>query len=325
MKKISPGTKQALKIGLSILLLFLLFRMVDWQKAQGIVRQASPLYLLLAVALLTVERAVSVLKWLVLLRVKGSVISFWRLFLINYIGGFWSLFAPSSVSADIIRGYYLSKKTADISLTISSIVVDHILSLFGLILVGATGAYFFGDKLGLEHHRLYMGIIMALMIAGFIAIQNRAFMDLVNRIFIRRITIRNMNQHLEKWFQACVDYGKFPVTLLFSFSLSILVQAIRVVIFYVVALGFDVNVSVVYYFMFVPVVNMAIMLPVFNGIGVREACFVAFAKYVGIDRDVALVVSSAVSLVTTLTTALGGIIYLFDRDIGKPEKETKDS
>lgn len=319
MKRLGSTLKLLLKVGLSAVLLVLLFRMVKWDEAREVLTRANAWYLLLAVILLTVERAVSVLKWLILIRVKGSTISFWRLFLINYVGGFWALFIPSSVSADIIRGYYLSKKTSDVSLSVSSIVVDHILALFGLVLVGAFGAFFVGDLVGMPYPRTIAIVLTVMMLAGYVAIQSVTFMSFVNKLFIRRMTFRGMDRHLTKWFESCVEYGRYPVVLFSSFALSILVQAIRVAIFYVVALGFAVTVPITYYFAFVPVINLAIMLPVFNGIGVREACFMKFAGLVNVAPGVALVVSTAVSIVTTLTTALGGIIYLFDRGMEKQE------
>lgn len=57
-----------------------------------------------------------------------------------------------------------------------------------------------------------------------------------------------------------------------------------------------------------------IMLPVsINGIGVREVSFVGFFSLAGMPESGAFVVSFAVSVLTTLTTAVGGIIYMFDK------------
>jgi len=71
--------------------------------------------------------------------------------------------------------------------------------------------------------------------------------------------------------------------------------------------------------MFIPLIMVLIMLPVsFNGIGIREGSFVAFFAMVGVSSADAFVVSFTVSLLMTLTTAFGGLIYLFDKGATPP-------
>jgi len=101
-----------------------------------------------------------------------------------------------------------------------------------------------------------------------------------------------------------------------SFLLSLLMQGIRILVFYTVAVGFNVYVPALYYFMFIPLIMALIMLPIsFNGIGIREGSFVVFFALVGVSSADAFVVSFTVSLLTTLTTAMGGFVYLLDKGI----------
>jgi hypothetical protein len=98
------------------------------------------------------------------------------------------------------------------------------------------------------------------------------------------------------------------------------VQMLRILVFYAVAVSFGVHVSVTYYFIFVPLIMLLIILPVsINGIGVREGSFVVFFARVGVPPAQAFIISFVVSVLTTLMTAVGGIVYMFDKSAMAPD------
>lgn len=307
--------KQWLKILISLILIVYVLHLIDWRTSLTVVRKAHLGYMLLAVALITVERGVSVFKWLILLRVKNSAMGFWRLFVINYIGGFLGLVLPSSVSTDVVRGYYLSRATSDSSLAVSSVVIDRLLGLFSLLGVGCLSALVLGDRFGLGNVRVYLAGFGVLCLCALFLLQNRAFLQLISRKVKALFPQGRIIQHLGNWTKACLDYKQFPVALIVSFGLSVLVQVLRVLVFYVVALGFAIHLPIIYFFIFIPIIMLLLFLPIsFAGIGVREASFVSFFSLVGLSTADGFVVSFAVSLLTTLTTAAGGLFYLFDKN-----------
>lgn len=311
--------KPVLKIVVSLLLLVYTMHFVDWRHGLALVPRADLSLMILAVVLLTLERVVSVFKWLLLLRVKGATVSFWRLFIIHYVGGFWGLILPSSVSADIVRGYYLSKTTASLSLTVTSMLMDRIMGGLALVSLAGISVWLVGDQFGLVHHRAMMGIGIAVGVLAVGLLFHPAVLRWIDQKIIQRLTWWNLNRHLRAWVQSCLEYRRAPGLLVLSFLLSVLMQGIRVLIFYVVAVGFNVDVPVLYYFMFIPLIMVLIMLPIsFNGIGIREGSFVGFFALVGVSPADAFVVSFTVSLLMTLTTAVGGLIYMVDK--GGPKK-----
>ncbi|MBU4198698.1 MAG: flippase-like domain-containing protein [Verrucomicrobia bacterium] len=313
--------KPVIKIVISLLLLGYTMYLVDWRSGLDLVPRANIGLMLLAVFLLTLERVVSVFKWLLLLRAKGSDVSFWRLFIINYVGGFWGLILPSSVSADIVRGYYLAKTTAGLALTVTSMLVDRVIAGLALVTLAAVSVWLAGDRFGFVHHRAVVVLGVAACVLAVFLLFRPSSLRWINQQIVQRIThwiaMRyewNLNRHIHAWVQSCLEYRRYPGLLVLSFLSSILVQIIRVLIFYTVALGFNVHAPLLYYLMFIPLIMVLIMLPVsFNGIGIREGSFVAFFAMVGVSSADAFVVSFTVSLLTTLTTAVGGLIYLFDK------------
>lgn len=313
-----PGYTQLFKIAVSLLLLASVLHLIDWHQSLALARDAEPrqlvIWLSAATALLLIERALSVFKWLLLLRVRGAAITFWRLLVINFIGGFWGLILPSSVSADVIRGVYLARSTANTTLSVTSMLVDRLMGAISLIVLGCTSAWVVGDRCGLAGARpLTAGLAVALVL-GLLLLFHRPFITWMDKQTLARLADRSFITRVRQWLASCFEFQRYPGTLAASLGLTILVQAMRVLVFYAVAAAFGVAVPMLYYFIIVPLIMLLIMLPVsINGIGVREGSFVAFFGLMGVPAAQSFAVSFGVSLLTTLITALGGIFYMADR------------
>ncbi len=329
MSRIIAFVKPALKIAVSLGLLAWLLCLVDWRQVLALAPRANPGLMLLAVALLTLERVVSVAKWLLLLRARETSVSFGRLFIINYVGGFWGLVLPSSVSADIVRGYYLARTAAGLGNTVSSMLADRILSGLALVCLAGAGAWLAGDRFGLVHHRAAMLGLLALAAAAAALLFRPEFLRRLDA-GCRRLAPRRLERQLGRlrdWAASCLEYRRQPARLALAFALSLLMQGLRVLVFYATAAGFGVQAPLAYYFLFIPLITVLIMLPFsFGGIGIREGSFVAFFAVVGVPAADAFTVSFAVSILTTLTSAVGGLIYLCDRGVpAGPAPEIRDT
>jgi uncharacterized protein (TIRG00374 family) len=322
VSKIKDFLKFGLKVLISVAALAYIVSFIDWKGAISIAKEGNIWLLLSIVLLLTLERIIGVFKWWLLLLIKNCRISYWRMFIINYVGGFWGLVLPSSVSSDIVRGYYLAKHIKSVSLTVATMALDRYVAVFALIVLGCISGMIVGDSL-FQHARqisiaIFLFTILVSMLAG-------------SRRVVKKIMFSAPPAWREKkWYltlraftETVLEYKQHPWILVISLVSSFILQAIRVLIFYVAALAFGVQISVLYYFIFVPLILFLMMLPIsFNGLGLREGGFVAFFALLGMEKHTAFVISFAVSLITTLTTAIGGIIYLLDKPMrhSAPEK-----
>ena len=160
-------------------------------------------------------------------------------------------------------------------------------------------------------------VVAVLAFSAVFLLFHSGFLRWLDRRIIRNLGDWRILQIARKWIASCLEYRQYPLLLVKGFLLSLAVQVVRVLVFYVVALGFDLHAPLIYYVIFIPLIMVLIMLPVsFNGIGVREVSFVSFFALAGMPQSGAFVVSFAVSVLTTLTTAVGGLIYMFDRGPG---------
>jgi uncharacterized protein (TIRG00374 family) len=303
----------SLKIIISLSLLTYLLSKIEWQKSLITIQNANFLWITIAVILSLLDNMLLTYKWDLLLKVRGKLVSFWRLLAINMIGGFWGLFLPSSLSTDVIRGYYLIKTSSDKAISITSIFVDRLLALLALLVFVSAAMFFAGEILKDLHFGYYiLGLFLFLGVV-YIIFNNKKFSNLLQKLN-DRFEDNKIISNIIKLRTALIEYKKYPLTLSLSFILSIVVQLFRVIWYITIAWAFGIHIPLVYYFIFCPLIIVILMIPVsIGGLGVREGAFVALFTIAGMSLDQAVIVSFTSSLITNIVTISGGIVYLFYR------------
>lgn len=93
----------ALKIGVTLLGLFLVLRQVNLAELAQTLRQAHAGWLLFALLLIAASMLVRAWRWYLLLRGLGSAIRFRRLTALYFVGSFFNAFLPSGFGGDVVR------------------------------------------------------------------------------------------------------------------------------------------------------------------------------------------------------------------------------
>jgi uncharacterized membrane protein YbhN (UPF0104 family) len=78
-----------------------------------------------------------------------------------------------------------------------------------------------------------------------------------------------------------------------------------------IARGLNIVAPPIAYFVFVPLTAVALLLPAFGGLGVREMTYAGLFDTVGVPQAEAIALSLGVYIITVATGLLGGLIYLF--------------
>jgi hypothetical protein len=140
---------------------------------------------------------------------------------------------------------------------------------------------------------------------------------------LQQLRLQRFGQKLLKIPEAITLYKSSPRTLIFSAVLSILIQALAVIIYYVLSLSLHLRIPLAYLFLFFPVISIVSMAPVsLGGLGVREGMTVYLFLKVGVEPGHALGLSLAWFSIIFLTSLLGGVVVAF-RDVpGLPPPST---
>jgi uncharacterized protein (TIRG00374 family) len=307
-----------LKACVSISLLAFLLLNIDWQKVLENLGEANIILLIVVALLNIIERFEMTYKWNLLIKVRNISVKFWRLFWINSIGSFLGLFLPSSLGTDVVRGYYLMKNNSEKSVSISSVFVDRILGVFSLLTMGVIAVFLSEDLLSEYNLKTIIVIMFFLCLIAVYIFQRNEVSALLQKI-ADRIKYKRILEYVLKLHSSIIEYKKYPGVLTVSFMFTLLVQITRVLTYYFISLAFNIEISIVYYFLFVPLIMIVMMVPIsVGGFGLREGTFVAFFTLVGMSINEAVVITFVNSILDTINTIIfGGGSYLFYKSPSK--------
>src|SRR5690348_11694815 len=130
----------AIKVVVSIGLLWLLFSRVDVARLWSAARQASPAWLAGALLLYFTMIIASAVRWDVLLRAQHVRLPFSFLTQSFLVATFFNNFLPSNIGGDVIRISDTAKPAGSKTLATTVVLIDRGLGLLGLALMAATGA-----------------------------------------------------------------------------------------------------------------------------------------------------------------------------------------
>ncbi len=301
------------RLVLSFCLFGLALSQVDWREVESVLQRIDNTWLAVHVSVLLLERVVFTYKWHILLVVKNVVLPLWSLLVITLIGKFWGLFLPSSVGVDIVRGYYLYRKTASGAIAASSVLIDKVLALWALLLMGCFGLLFYGAILEGLKIGVYLAAVLLLTGALLYSLQREDMVMFLEKR-LARLLGSSLSRKVLNVYHSFLEYRRFRSTLWLSFALSILLQLVRVLGVYTMALALDIQIPAIYYFVLIPVSMILIMLPIsIGGFGLREGIFVALFALAGMSTTDAFALGFALSITDLFVSLLGGVVYLIER------------
>jgi hypothetical protein len=113
--------------------------------------------------------------------------------------------------------------------------------------------------------------------------------------------------------------------LLKAFLLSLIIQALLIVMIATVALGIGQQLSFAELFVFVPIIMTVMIIPLsISGFGVREGAFVVLFGFTGIPPSISVSISFLWFLSTATASLIGLVEYLrFRKKISGPEQPAK--
>ncbi len=314
-----------LRAGISLALIAWLLYRIDWNETWMVFRRAQPWFLLLAALMLFLERMLAVWKWWLLIRARRLPVGYWSLFGINYAGSFLGMFIPSSVSADVVRGFSLARASADPPAAAASIVVDRSADLISLFLVTALALGFAPRNAEIPVKILAGGLaVLLIAVAGAVTvIMQRGTTQRLEQCLRRVLRNRRLADPAVAWLHACLIFRETPGWMTLNLAVSCVVQGMRILGFFVLACAFlVVPPPLLPFFLFYPLVIMAIMLPVsLGGIGMRENAFVALFSAAGfMTVSDAFAVSFTMTVLVAITSLPGAAFYF--RGVQTPREPT---
>ncbi|MEI8349961.1 MAG: lysylphosphatidylglycerol synthase transmembrane domain-containing protein [Candidatus Omnitrophota bacterium] len=303
-KKVSLILKLVITVGI----LFVLFRLVPYHELLDVYRRSNKVFILYGFLVNVFIFMLTIFRWKLLLSSLGIKASTHEAFSASFSGLFFNLIFPSFVAGDIFRGFSISNRHGQSHKVASSVLMDRFSGAFGLTIV-ALFSFIFGRKL-LPHGQILIALFILCAIVGFVSllIFSKTFFSFFARIFKKGSPLKEkvVSFHDQLYF-----FRKNPKVFLKSLLISVPVQALVAVMFFITSKAFDLHVSIMYFFILVPLIMMIALIPItIGGIGTREAAVVYFFSFVGIAKSVSLGLSLLNLAFGIILGLFGGIFYV---------------
>ena len=279
---------------------------VDGREALRAIARLDLRVLLLVGALLVVDRALMVWRWIALLRAAGQPISTksatWIYLVSSFVGGF----LPAGVGADLARAYTLTQRTSQGGAAIASVAADRLLGLISILLVGLFGAVSW--QRGADGNTVLMsGAVLGVFASiAFLWADSWVRAVMPHALRERRIGIRAL-----RYADALSAYRGHRGTIALVLTLSIGVQLLRILQAYLLGRGIGIDVPFGYYLVFMPIGLIALLLPIsISGFGAPQALMVWLLTPVGVPEADAFALTTLVVLSGIVSNLPGAILYL---------------
>ncbi|KPK71329.1 hypothetical protein AMJ71_04695 [candidate division TA06 bacterium SM1_40] len=292
------------------LLAFLLSR-IDLARLVELVRGADVRFLALPFISLVGFIIIAAFRWRILLRSLEKRVVMRRLVAYYFVGLFFNNFFPTTVGGDALRGYYLSREGSAKSEAFASVFVERLSGIAALLILALVASALIYASMG--DRTIILWVSLGFAIAGTLTLL--LFSVSVGAAIERglaRVTIFGSGAKLTRFLRALRFYRGQKRAVVAAVVISCIIQSIHIYANYLVGRALGLEVPPQYYFLFVPIITVAAMLPLtINGVGIRENAFVLLFGRVGMGAAEATSVSLLIFGTWVVVSLIGGVIFLF--------------
>ncbi len=295
------------------LLAFLLFQ-IDVSRTVDLVRSSHAGYLALALAIFVVTTWLMAWRWQLLLASKGIEEPLgWltRLYFIGYAAG---QVLPTSLGGDAVRIVEHARRRPDAKAEAAgAVLIERAIGATGTLVLVAVGLALavgrYEDLALLVWIELAGLACVALVAVLLFSRRTRALLEATIFPLARRI---RLDRPLDRVHAALHGYRDRRGVLVATLALTLATQLARMVAIWLCGEAVGLDVSFLVYVIFGSLLFLVMLVPfTINGLGVREAFFVAFLGRFGVDADAAFAAGFLFYAVTVATSIPGGILLLW--------------
>jgi glycosyltransferase 2 family protein len=266
---------------------------------------------LLGLLLVMVSIFLQAIRWFLLLYVQSVVFSLSKVIQWTLIAEFFALTLPGGVGTELARGYYVLRAASHAKTAVlSTVILDRIIGLTGLVFLGALSYLFLilGDA-PLEVSVSFMGMTVSLLFLG-LCLCFFCFGLRSAHIIIFVVLPKRFHGPVGDMLSA---YSHRKLVLFHCFFLSVVSQLLMMTAFFIAARiqGFQLDWQAV--FLVVPFVMMSIVIPISPaGIGVGEMTASVLFSLFGMINGAAVMI--VIRLWLIVFQLAGGVVYLLHRE-----------
>lgn len=319
---ISAVLRASVSIGLIVLLLYIMRG--KYGEIFSALKATNAGTFVMALAIFTAAIFLAAYRMMLIIKAQEIAICFTESVSLSFIGYFFNNFLPTSIGGDVVKGYYLSKKTDDKTGAYTAIFVDRALGLCTMVFMAFVALLFAkADVVDASiRNMIYIITLVSAIMIFFLAHKNfaRQFKFLL-------AAVRPIEHKLKGIYASVNKYRHHKVLIIQSVIISVASQLLYFFSIGFAALSIGSKISVGDILLRMPIVSAISLLPSINGLGVREGSIVLlFGQLIG--KEKAFAVSILMLVMLFVLSIVGGIVYMLSpqfrmrlRDAEKVEEE----
>ena len=231
---------------------------------------------------------------------------------IGYCGGiFFNIFMPSTIGGDLVRSFDLASHSKKPKEVVASVLLDRLSGYSALVII-AVLALLIGLNIIKDRAVLFTIALAILLLCGaLLVLFNNFLFSKFNKLF--NLWPNNKLINAIRDLHEEVYYFRQHKRILFAnLSLSLFIQLCFPFVFYFTAQALGVDIKLIYFYIFVPLITAITFLPVsIGGLGLRDATTVFFFTKAGLSQDLSLAISLINFSFVIIIGCIGGIVYVF--------------
>jgi uncharacterized protein (TIRG00374 family) len=307
--------KIALQLAVSGGLIAILLWQIDLDRTVDLIASSNPGYVLAALAIFLVTTVAMAWRWRILLDSKDLHEPLgWltKLYFVSYAAG---QVLPTSVGGDALRIIeHARRRPNSRGEAAGAVFMERAVGSVGTLLLVAVGL---GVAVGRYEDItpilwLEVALVAAMLVVAVLVFHRRSARALQERVFPLGRRVR-LDRPLASLHAAMHGYREQPRALASVLAITLGVQAARIVAIWLCGEAVGVDVSPLVYVVLGPLLFLVTMVPfTINGLGVREAFFVAFLGSFDVSSDAAFATGFLFFAVTVATALPGALILLWE-------------
>jgi uncharacterized protein (TIRG00374 family) len=319
---LSHSLRLIAKLAVTAAVIVFIIWKLGWDSIYHTIITARPDWLLAAIVLLFVSGWIGAIQWQIILKNRGIVLPFSRVFALYFIGMFFNNFALGAITGDAVKVAYLAIGDGKGKAGFAATFLDRFAGLWSMLGFAVLGSVLLVKQKTLESASMtfaVIGLAVTFVLFGGILlyllstrVQNLLYLVLDALPLWKKKEIKEILHGTV--IEAHDLHILVPVALLTS-----VVQFMRIVVHILCAasLGLLTAANVHYFFIFVPLLALLMIVPL--PFGIRESVGGTLFALAGFKVQAAIVMGFLSSLIGIAVSLLGGIYFVSGRYKGKKE------
>jgi uncharacterized membrane protein YbhN (UPF0104 family) len=296
----------SVRVVITIVIFAFILRDLDWRAAGDALSRFSTAALLAYLALIAADRLLMLARWIILMRMTARVpaTELARIFLVS---SFVGSFLPSGVGADAARAISVTRQTREPNEAVASVVIDRLFGLQAVAIAGCLGVLLIRYPVpeALLRVTLISSLIMVAISVGGL------FADVIAARLPAGVRQSWVGQAALRLGSALGAYRSRRDILWRVAALSFVVQAVRVLLAWVIGRGLGITLPFAYYWVFMPLNILLTLLPLsVGGFGVPQGAMVWSLGPLQVSATEAFLLSLLFTIAGTIGNLPGAILYL---------------